>query len=35
MLTQRGPLVLNELAAELHVDESTLNRVIDGLELTL
>jgi MarR family 2-MHQ and catechol resistance regulon transcriptional repressor len=32
ILSQRGPLTLNELAAEMHLDKSTLSRVVDGLE---
>jgi MarR family transcriptional regulator, 2-MHQ and catechol-resistance regulon repressor len=31
-LVQRGPLTLNELAAELYLDKSTTSRVVDGLE---
>jgi MarR family transcriptional regulator, 2-MHQ and catechol-resistance regulon repressor len=32
LLIQRGPLTLNELAAEMHLDKSTLSRMVDGLE---
>lgn len=32
VLMQRGPLTLNELAAEIRLDKSTLSRVVDGLE---
>jgi MarR family transcriptional regulator, 2-MHQ and catechol-resistance regulon repressor len=32
ILIQRGPLTLNELAAEMHLDKSTLSRMVDGLE---
>lgn len=31
-LVRRGPLTLNELAAELYLDKSTASRVVDGLE---
>ncbi len=31
-LAERGPLTLNELAAELYLDKSTTSRVVDGLE---
>ena len=32
LLIQRGALTLNELAAEMGLDKSTLSRVVDGLE---
>jgi MarR family transcriptional regulator, 2-MHQ and catechol-resistance regulon repressor len=32
ILIRRGPLTLNELAAEMRLDKSTLSRVVDGLE---
>jgi DNA-binding MarR family transcriptional regulator len=32
ILVKRGPLTLNELAAEMRLDKSTLSRVVDGLE---
>ena len=32
LLIQRGRLTLNELAAEMHLDKSTLSRMVDGLE---
>ena len=32
ILVRRGPLSLNELAAEMLLDKSTLSRVVDGLE---
>jgi MarR family transcriptional regulator, 2-MHQ and catechol-resistance regulon repressor len=32
ILIQRGPLTLNELAAEMYLDKSTLSRMVDGLE---
>jgi DNA-binding MarR family transcriptional regulator len=31
-LVLRGPLTLNDLAAELYLDKSTASRVVDGLE---
>jgi MarR family transcriptional regulator, 2-MHQ and catechol-resistance regulon repressor len=31
-IVRRGPLTLNELAAELYLDKSTASRVVDGLE---
>jgi MarR family transcriptional regulator, 2-MHQ and catechol-resistance regulon repressor len=31
-LVERGPLTLNELAAELFLDKSTTSRIVDGLE---
>lgn len=31
-LVERGPLTLNDLAAELFLDKSTTSRVVDGLE---
>jgi DNA-binding MarR family transcriptional regulator len=31
-LVEKGPLTLNELAAELFLDKSTTSRVVDGLE---
>jgi MarR family transcriptional regulator, 2-MHQ and catechol-resistance regulon repressor len=35
VLIKRGPLTLNDLAAEMHLDKSTLSRVVDGLERKL
>jgi DNA-binding MarR family transcriptional regulator len=32
ILVRRGPLSLNELAADMLLDKSTLSRVVDGLE---
>jgi MarR family 2-MHQ and catechol resistance regulon transcriptional repressor len=32
ILIRRGPLTLNELAAEMNLDKSTLSRVVDALE---
>ena len=32
ILIRRGPLTLNELAAEMYLDKSTLSRVVGGLE---
>jgi DNA-binding MarR family transcriptional regulator len=32
LLIQRGPLTLNQLAAGIQLDKSTLSRVVDGLE---
>jgi MarR family 2-MHQ and catechol resistance regulon transcriptional repressor len=32
ILLRRGPITLNELAAEMYLDKSTLSRVVDGLE---
>jgi DNA-binding MarR family transcriptional regulator len=32
VLIRRGPITLNDLAAEMHLDKSTLSRVVDGLE---
>ena len=32
LLIRRGVLTLNELAAGMHLDKSTLSRVVDGLE---
>ena len=31
ILVRRGPLSLNDLAAEMLLDKSTLSRVVDGL----
>lgn len=32
MLVERGPLMLNELAAHLYLDKSTASRLVDALE---
>ena len=32
LLIERGQLTLNELAAEMHLDKSTLSRMVDGLQ---
>ncbi len=32
ILNRRGPLTLNELAAEIGLNKSTLSRVVDGLQ---
>lgn len=32
LLLRRGPMTLNELVAEMHVDKSVLSRVVDGLQ---
>jgi DNA-binding MarR family transcriptional regulator len=32
ILGRRGPITLNELAAEMYLDKSTLSRVVDGLQ---
>lgn len=32
VLIQRGAITLNDLAAAMHLDKSTLSRVVDGLE---